>query len=187
MTPYDFVHLSFQAIGKEVKGKTKLQKTVYFLAKITGHLDELGYRAHFYGPYSPEVADAVERLRSLNFLEETGSAGRLRNSQGFDLARYDYRLTEEGKQVAQLKAVRFPNTWDSLQEAQGRFEQAGDPGTKGLAIAAKTDFMLGEKEGKANVDELSKLACCFGWSVSEDEVLKGAKFLEALGLVHIKD
>jgi len=31
MMPYDFVHLTLLAVDGEVRGKTKLQKTVYFL------------------------------------------------------------------------------------------------------------------------------------------------------------
>jgi uncharacterized protein YwgA len=55
MDAKEFVQLSMLAMGSEIQGKTKLQKTVYFLGLMTGCLDDLGYRAHFYGPYSDEV------------------------------------------------------------------------------------------------------------------------------------
>ena len=53
----DFVQLSLLAMGGQIQGKTNVQKKVYFLGLITDCLDDLGYRAHFYGPYSDEVAD----------------------------------------------------------------------------------------------------------------------------------
>jgi len=56
MNTYDFVHLALYAMGGEIRGKTKLQKTIYFLGRLSNHIDELGYNPHFYGPYSSEVA-----------------------------------------------------------------------------------------------------------------------------------
>ncbi len=70
MNTYDFVHLTLAAMGGEIQGRTKLQKTVYFLGVITDSLDGLGYRPHFYGPYSFEVADAIDQLKSLGFVDQ---------------------------------------------------------------------------------------------------------------------
>ncbi len=70
MNTYDFVQLALYSLGGEIKGRTKLQKTIYFLA-ITSGADphEFGFGPHFYGPYSEEVADAVDRLKSLGFVD----------------------------------------------------------------------------------------------------------------------
>ncbi len=65
MDSKDFVLLAMLAMGGEIQGKTKFQKTVYFLGLMTGCIDDLGYRAHFYGPYSDEVADAIGWLRTI--------------------------------------------------------------------------------------------------------------------------
>ena len=35
MTPYDFVQLTLYAAGGKIRGKTRLQKTVYFLGLLT--------------------------------------------------------------------------------------------------------------------------------------------------------
>ena len=71
MNAYDFVHLAMVALGGEIKGKTKLQKTIYFMGVMSGSLRDLGYQAHFYGPFSADVADAVGRLKSVGFVHET--------------------------------------------------------------------------------------------------------------------
>jgi hypothetical protein len=42
-----FVQLGLLALGGNVQGKTKLQKSMYFLGEMTGCLEELGYRAHY--------------------------------------------------------------------------------------------------------------------------------------------
>lgn len=51
MNTRDFVALTLREAGGEICGKTKLQKLLYFVGVLTDCLDELGYRAHFYGPY----------------------------------------------------------------------------------------------------------------------------------------
>ncbi|MGB2780353.1 MAG: hypothetical protein WBD63_02605, partial [Phycisphaerae bacterium] len=73
MDATNFVLLALHAVGGEIQGKTKLQKTIYFLGVMTGHLDDLGYRAHYYGPYSDDVADAVSRLRSVDFVDQSAA------------------------------------------------------------------------------------------------------------------
>jgi uncharacterized protein YwgA len=111
MSPYDFVHLSLLAVGDEIRGRTKLQKTIYFLGVLAKTLPELGYRPHFYGPYSDAVASSVNRLKSLGFVTENSVGAGVVGSSGFEIARHDFRLTEEGKQIAQEKAKRNPDVW----------------------------------------------------------------------------
>ena len=73
MNARDFVQLALIAMDGEIRGKTKLQKTVYFLGLLTGSLDDLGYRAHFYGPYSDDVAEAVGWLKTIGTADQTSS------------------------------------------------------------------------------------------------------------------
>src|SRR5437016_3161878 len=101
---YDFVHLVLHAAGGKVQGRTKLQKLVYFAGVLTNMLDDLGYRAHYYGPYSSRVTAATEELRSLGFLEQRTAAAGVVDPHGFEIARYDYTLTEDGKKIAEEKA-----------------------------------------------------------------------------------
>jgi uncharacterized protein YwgA len=190
MNAYDFVHLVFLALGKEVRGKTKLQKTVYFLGKLIGNLEELGYRPHYYGPYSSDVSESVDRLLTLGFVNETVASGGAVDRRGFEVARHDYKLSDEGKTVAQLKASRHPVLWKKLQHAVKTLERGGNLNYIKLSIAAKTDFMLERRHGRAGIDEagideLAKAARTFGWEVKRQEVSQAATFLEALGLVKV--
>ena len=185
MNGYDFVHLSFLAVGGDINGKTKLQKTVYFLGVMTDALPDLGYRAHFYGPYSQEVTDAVSRLRSLHFVDQNVVRIGAADAGGFEVARFDFHLNERGKSVAERKAQRNPAIWQKLGSAAKALRTAGDRDYMKLSIAAKTYFMLDEKKGTATAEELARLAKRFGWSVSGDEVREAAAFLQHIGLVKI--
>lgn len=179
----DFVQLVLLAVGGEIKGKTKLQKTVYFVGVKAGCLDELGYHAHFYGPFSPEVADAAERLHLLGLAAKTETPIGGLDRQGFEATRHDYRLTEDGLRIAKKKADRNPRVWSRIKEAVKAIQDAGNPGYMDLSIAAKTYYMLGEKGGSASVGELSELAERFGWSVTVEQVRKAVDFLRSLELV----
>src|SRR5260370_18346413 len=90
-----------------------------------GTLPKLGYRPHFYGPYSDAVASAVNRLKSLGFItENTVGIGAI-GSSGFEIARHDFRLTEEGKLIAQKKADQNPEVWEGIRRVAKRFLEAG--------------------------------------------------------------
>jgi uncharacterized protein YwgA len=186
MMTYDFVHLAIHAMGGEIRGKTKLQKIVYFLGKLTGNLDVLGYRAHYYGPYSPEVAGSVDRLRSLGFLDQNTASGGAMDQFGFEVARFDFRLNDAGKQMAEFKAQKNPDLWEKVARAAELIKSSAPEDYVKLSIAAKTIFMLGQEGKTISFEELAVLAGKFGWTVSPSQVEEAAKFLEQLQLVELR-
>ncbi len=185
MDPTDFVLLALHAMGGKIAGKTQLQKTVYFLGVLTGHLDDLAYRAHYYGPYSDDVADAVNRLRSVGFVDQQVAGCGTVNKFGFEVCRYDYKLNDDGKQIADAKAAEKPVFWKKLQRAVAALGKAGDLDYVRLSIAAKTHFMLGKKKDKATMAELAGLARRFGWKVASHQVKEAAQYLSTLDLVRL--
>ena len=183
---YDFVHLALRAVGGEIKGKTKLQKTVYFLGVLTKTVDQLGYRAHYFGPYSQDVADACSRLRSLGFVDQNVCGGGTVGDAGFEVARYDFRLTASGRTVADFKAGKFEELARSLETQAKKLQEAGDLDYMKMSIAAKTRFLLHEKK-QTTLDELVMLAGRLGWKVTKSEVEEAGSYLQRLGLVRIED
>lgn len=183
MTTYDFVHLVIHACGDRVEGRTKLQKTVYFVGVLTQMLDSLGYRPHFYGPFSPDVASAVEDLRGLNFLKQETQAFSSRDSRGFEVARFDYCLTNDGKEIAQEKVGENPAEWSAIQRAVKRLQSVKADDYMKLSIAAKAYFMLGKSAKPMTPEMLSKTAQRFGWKVTESELNEASDWLTELGLV----
>lgn len=185
METYEFVQLALLAVGGEIKGKTRLQKTVYFLGVLTHCLDSLGYRPHFYGPYSEEVADAVNRLRVIGLVDQSPVGGGAKDESGFEVRRYDFRLSAEGKRLAEAKAQDNPEVWEKLSGVMSTFQKAGQPDYMLLSVAAKTYFMLGEKKGCATDTELTRLAPKFGWTVTEKQIRAAAEYLNRLDLVQL--
>jgi uncharacterized protein YwgA len=185
MNAYDFVHLALHALGGGVRGKTKLQKTIYFLGLLTNTVRDLGYRAHFYGPYSADVAGAVDRLRALGFAEQSVSGLGAVDPQGFEVARYDLTLNDAGKRIAEYKAHNNADLWMRLKGAVTVLNRVGDQDYVKLSVAAKIRFMLGEDERPARTGDLTRLAAHFGWAVTPEQVQEAARFLQSIGLIEL--
>lgn len=169
MTPYDFVHLVLFASDGSIEGRTKLQKVVYFAGVLTKQIDHLGYRAHFYGPFSPLVAGAIEELRGLKFLEQRTVSSSMADQNGFEKIRYDYVLTEDGRVVAEEKSRQFPKEWEQIKLAVERLKTANITDYVRLAIAAKT-YLLTQQVGRdLPSDELRAKAAEHGWTAFNDE------------------
>jgi uncharacterized protein YwgA len=186
MEAKDFVTLALLAAGGEVQGKTKLQKTIYLLGLITEHVDDLGYRAHFYGPYSDDVAEGVTTLKTIGAIDQNVTDWG-HDQSGFEVRRYDFRLSEQGKRFAESKARKHPDLFEKLQRAMTVLKKAGDVDYMEMSIAAKTYFMLGQKKGRASMHELAQLAPRFGWSVTPQQVRQAAEYLSRLGLVELSN
>jgi uncharacterized protein YwgA len=183
MTAYDFVHLALFAVGGEVRGKTKLQKTVYFLGLLSGQLEALGYRAHYYGPYSDEVADAVRLLQVLGFVDRVVAGCGICDDRGFEIRRTDVKLTDDGAVIARRKAAEHPDEWRRLTEAARMLHEAGDMDYVKLSVAAKTFFLLREKGRATTTRELLEEAKHLGWEVSGQQVRDATAYLQRLNLV----
>ena len=176
----DSVLLGYKAFGGSIRGKTMLQKRMYFLSVF---LDtDLGYGPHYYGPYSSAVAAANLDLKSLGYLDESSSGWGV-DHRGFEIARYDFALTEDGKIAADCKAKKHPELWSKIQTASTVIQKGGDLSYMELSIAAKAYFALTRLKGKATIEELSRLMPQFGWSVGKDELEKASSFLEKASLV----
>lgn len=183
MKTYDFVHLVLYAAEGQIKGRTKLQKTVYFAGALSGMLENLGYRAHFFGPYSGEVAAAVDELRGLGFLDQNISSGGAINPQGFEIARYDYSLTEDGKEVAELKAEENPEIWKKIKKAIQKLKKAKADDYVQLSYAAKAYFMIRKTKQPYTAEDLARMTPQFGWKVDDEQMKRSTQLLVDLGLI----
>ena len=183
MDAKDFVTLVLLAAEGEIRGNTKLQKMVYLLGLMTNSMDDLGYRPHFYGPYSDGVAGAITELKTIGAVDQNITDWGC-NRSGFEIKRYDYRLNEPGRRYAQGVADRNKELWDKLRSTYEIYRQRGDDKDyMSLSIAAKAYFLLDKNKAPATDAELARLASRFGWSVSTGQVKEAVDYLAGLGLV----
>ena len=153
----DLLLLAYLAFGGKVSGKTALQKKVYFLSEMLAF--GAGYEAHYYGPYSWEVADANSELKSLGYVKESATYWGAINPEGFEVVRYDYQLTEAGQNIAEQKSKRFAQEWQEINSATEKIIQAEENRSldyMGLAAAAKAYFLLKQKGSPTDVKEIRR-------------------------------
>jgi len=180
MLARDVLMLAYKAFDGGMRGKTLLQKRVYFLSVVLGI--DMGYEAHYYGPYSEQVASLNSELKALGYISESSSAWGY-DQRGFEMARFDFRFTEIGARIADRKAENDPELWQRIQQAASIVKQAGDLDYMELSIAAKAYYVLTKLNGKATLEDIAGMLPKFGWSVSEEQLEKATQFLEKANLI----
>jgi uncharacterized protein YwgA len=182
MRPTDFLLCLVDASGGAIEGRTLLQKRAYFVTQLLGEDFGLKFDAHFYGPYSSTVEGTTTQLKNLGFLQES-STGFGTISEGFEVRRYDYSLTSDGKVL--VERLRNTPEYKHISEATHRMLSAGNPNYMELSIAAKAYFLLKRKEGTGmSVGDLIKQAEKYSWNISPESVRRAIGFLTSIGLAH---
>lgn len=180
MKPTDFMLCLIDSSGGTVQGRTLLQKRAFFVTELIGEDFGLKFDAHYYGPFSPTVEGTATQLKNLGFLQES-STGFGIVSDGFEVRRYDYTLTDDGKFL--VGGLRETPEYEKISAAMHRILAAGDPSYMELSIAAKAYFLLKKKEGnRMSVAELVKEAEKYSWNISPQSVTRAIAFLTSIDL-----
>ncbi|MCX6633484.1 MAG: hypothetical protein NT090_00080 [Acidobacteria bacterium] len=180
MLARDVLALAYKAFDGEMRGKTLLQKRVYFLSVMLGI--DMGYEAHYYGPYSAQVASLNAELKSLGYISELSSAWGY-DQRGFEMTRYHFELTEIGGRIAGRKAEKRSELWSRVQRAASVVKEAGELDYMELSIAAKAYYVLNKLNGKATLEGIAGMLPKFGWSVTNEQLDKATDFLAKAKLV----
>ena len=176
----DVLVLAYKAFEGDMRGKTLLQKRVYFLSVMLGI--DIGYEAHYYGPYSEKVASANAELKSLGYISESSSAWGY-DQRGFEMARHDFKLTDLGARLADRKVEAQSKLWSKIQNAATIVRKAGDLDYMELSIAAKADYVLNKLNGRATLEDIAGMLPKFGWSVKKEQLERATDFLAKTNLV----
>ena len=168
----DGILLVVNACGSSPVGRTALQKLMYFASRL-GVVDA-GFNAHYYGPYSQEVANEVASLVDLDFLDEYGGVVYASGNTG-----YSYRLTEEGRQVLPDADGHKDAIEKVVQSAISHFSL----NPRLLATAAKVHFILEETKMSMMPQTIRQRAGNLGWDIDEPGIVKVIDYLKDLGLI----
>jgi len=168
--------------GGTISGKTLLQKRCFFLGELLGK--DLHYQAHYYGPYSAEVEDGLAKLKGLEFVQERSLGFGVADSVGFEVRRYDYTLTDDGRIVVKTLKQRRPDECAEVASVLDNLKAAGDTGNYvELSIAAKTWHILSETESPMTTSAIRTGAKDLGWDISEESIDEACAFLQKLKMV----
>ncbi len=151
-----------QLNGGSVVGKTRLQKTAYFLEALgVGFGFDFDY--HHYGPYSEELANLAEDARALGMLD------------------IEWRLSQEGAKYA---------VFLDRDETIGANEIAGVDASRQKVLNVLSNFSALELELAATADYLAKNGYADeAWNetklrkaskISEDRIARSKQLLQEL-------
>ncbi len=162
-------------------GKTLLQKAVYFINEIAGL--GVNFRPHYYGPYSSDVAVALENLVSIGFLNEVEE----RFSSDWDVwgevRRYTFELTGEGKEILKkFKQTQQYKDIKNILKKLDRFTVSHDYDK--LSKAAKI-YHIVKSNGTVTGPKIKRKASQLGWRLESSEINEMSSFLERLGLIQV--
>ena len=165
-------------IGSEgVKGRTLLQKKMYFLALLVK--EDYRFSPYYYGPYSSVVTDRLGALCEAALVSEEAEKYPDHFSSVGELRRYDYGLTNAGKQVADRRSKTLEKYKRQLKKINAH-PVAHE--AKLISTAAKVHFIVSEHR-RLTVREIRKKANVLGWNLQPEQIDKVVAFLEHLSLV----
>ena len=188
LKPHEFVLMVLWGSGGDIAGRTLLQKRCYFVAVLVAQdqPEAMGYQAHYYGPYSQVIADALGALRSAGFVTEEACGFGVPDCAGFEVTRYDYGLTEQGKRIAERLKSEHGKDCQSIEEACTTLTAAGELDYVALSVAAKAYHVLRLQGRPMTYEDICTEARRYSWTISGAQAERAAEFLERMGLVECK-
>ena len=178
MDVYDTIYAVLAANNNSIGGRTVIQKLVYFCTKKIDNLNVPPYVPHYYGPFSPGLREALEKMVAYSFLYEASILGNAHEG-------YKYGLTDDGREIAKKAQEENRNCFEAVGEIVKTCKEFCELKTHPLSYAAKIHYLVDSHHEKMSFSDAIKYAKELGWKVSEDNVDQGARLLEKLGLVRV--
>lgn len=175
----DLILLALLAKDNNIKGKTYLQKCMYFLSKNISL--ELRFIPHYYGPYSPDINSELSNLIAIGLINEKEEDLGIFNSHGFERKRFDYELTPAGKKIAEKIAEKYIDEWNGINKFFSELKQLGNIDYIDLSLAAKAYYLIEREKKQLTPDEIKQKAESFNWPIDENSSGKAIDILKKLG------
>lgn len=180
MDVYDTIYSVLVANDGRIKGRTAIQKLIYLSSKKIPELTVPPYVAHYYGPFSPGLGWALEKMVSYSFLYEASNPGAMYEG-------YTYALTDDGREIATRAKKEHRDTFGKVAKIVRTCKDFCGLKTPPLSYASKIHYLLYSHERRGNMafSDAVEYAGKLGWNVSKDNVKQGAQLLEGLELAQI--
>jgi len=183
MTDELVILLLHESDKKMVAGRTLLQKTICFLNEKNNF--GVDFTPYYYGPYSSDVADAVESLKASGIVNEVVEEFPVFNtSVGFEMRRYTYQLTGIGAEIAENLEKNYSDEVAKIKDTLSSMKTLdGAQDYRNLSIAAKMHHILKIEEKPMSTEEIQEEAQALGWDIGDEGAEDAIKFLEGLNMV----
>ncbi len=181
MDEFDGVLVMLKAAGGRIPGRTAIQKLGYFStipSAIGAH-----YRPHYYGPYSADIAGAIQALVSYGFIEERMETPVAPGSATApDWKRYTYNLTDDGRKLVSRLEKEHTSEARKIGEIVSICKNTASLDSKTLSWAAKVHYIRTLEQRGLSHDEIREIARTLNWDLTEDQIDRGVNLLKNLHL-----
>ncbi|NLM29590.1 MAG: hypothetical protein GX216_04050 [Methanomicrobiales archaeon] len=179
MDEFDGVLAMLNAAGGRIPGRTTIQKLGYFATlpdAIRAH-----YRPHYYGPYSADIAGAIQTLISYGFIEERLETSVAPESAATpDWKRYTYSLTTDGERLVQRLEKEHASEFREIEEIVSICRDTANLDSKTLSWAAKIHYIQALEKKDMSHSEIRETARTLNWDLTEDQIERGVNLLKNL-------
>ena len=178
MSAHDALVLTMFAVEDSHIGRTALQKLVYFeTVKIPS---SIYYRPHYYGPFSRDVAVALENLVTIDCLDEEVTVIDTHES-------YRYIMKSEWKKLVREDERTKCQQYETILDIVKKCDEFCRLQANILSYAAKAFHILtsAEQNGiqKVTIDDVKQIGKNFEWNLSSDDTERGLELLSQINLV----
>jgi len=165
--------LGSKRIDERPIGRTAMQKLVYFEAqKIPS---EIAFNAHYYGPFSSDLAESLARLGAFGYVRE--------DALDDHALAYECRLTRYGRALATDLSGEEPANYEKIKDVVRLAAEHCDLRQLALAHAGKTHFLRTNiAKRNASNQEIVESGKKLGWNMEEKDVENGLRLLRVLKL-----
>lgn len=176
MYAHDMIATMIDAAGGQIEGRTVIQKLSYFATVTVPNIEKVSYRHYFYGPFSVEVAAALDDMTAFLYLDEVN------RSALYDS--YKYILTESGQKYAGTVPKMHPNESNKIRDIVDSCKNICQLQGKPLSLAAKVHYIKAHDRGDtiSTPEEIRSVALsCYDWNLSKEDTSDGIEVLKKLG------
>jgi uncharacterized protein YwgA len=183
MRPYDLI---LMVVSEEPRstlvGRTLLQKKIYFLNELLH--GSVSFSPHNYGPFSAQVARAVDSLVAAGILDEEAEKVTPVETPWGESTRYQYVVRDKQK-ISEIIRKNAPGEYDTASSCLKKLNARPEARDyKTLSIAAKVHQILRLKK-KLRINEFPKEADKLGWKLKKPDIDRAVKFLSSLGMLSL--
>lgn len=174
---YDALILTLRASDDVLFDRTAIQHLIYFESLKLQPLKTITYRNHFYGPFSHQVAAALDELVAFSYVNERIRSAYLPES-------HRYEIDEFGKNYANRAETEFSRQFEIISEIVAACNTHCKLRSKPLSYSAKAHYTLvcGGRE-EYTMDDVQRAAEKFEWEITVEDAKNGMGLLGELGLV----
>ena len=134
--------------------------------------------SHIYGPFSYQVASALDEMVAFSYLSEQVSSG-------YNYESYHYELTESGKNYATNTKTKFSDQFNIINSIVETCNKHCKLQSSHLSYSAKAHYILvNGGKNQYRIEDVQETAKKFDWKISRDDAESGINLLKKLNLVH---